>query len=157
MFSRAPDSRVIISAGLFLLLTALAILFADVEPSSVLAGVTPTQESPVETDTPVPPTDTPVRPTDTPMPPTDTPVSPTDTPVWPPTRTPWWPTRTPGWPQYPTATPVYVQPTPVPITEIFMPAPSTGGRPLLGVPTILWEAGLGLVLIGLGLAWRRSR
>jgi hypothetical protein len=47
--------------------------------------------------------------------------------------------------------------TPVPIAEIFVPAPTTGGRPVLGVPTILWEAGLGLVLIGLGLAWRRSR
>lgn len=138
MFSTVPESRIIVSTGLVLLLVSLAILFADVGPSAVRAGVTPTQESPVDTATPFPPT--------------DTPVSPTDTPVWP-TRPPW-PTGTP-WPQYPT--PVYVQPTPVPITEIFVPAPTTGGRPLLGVPTILWEAGLGLVLIGLGLAWRRAR
>ena len=136
MFSRAPELRVVISAGLFLLLTAMVILFADGGSSAVLAGVTPTQESPLETDTPVPPTDTPV-------PPTDTPVFPTDTPVWPPTSTPWWP-------QDPTA-------TPVPITEVFVLVPPTGGRPLLGVPIILWEAGLGLVLIGLGLAWRRAR
>jgi hypothetical protein len=127
MFSRAPESRVIVFTGLILLLVTTVSLFAGVRSSAVLAGVTPTQESPVDTPTSVPPTDTPVYPTRPP-----------------------WPTKTPRWPQYPT-------PTPVPIVEVFVPAPTTGGRPVLGVPIILWEAGLGLVLVGVGLAWRRAR
>ena len=56
----------------------------------------------------------------------------------------------------PTVTAVYPTPTP-PVTEVFIPAPSTGGLAPLDVPIVLWEAGLGLVLIGLGLIWRRRR
>lgn len=128
MFSRMSESSVLLFAGMVVLLTATLIGLAGFSPTAVMAGVTPTQESPVDTPTPVPPTDTPI-------PPTEPPVQ---------------PTRTPWSPQYPT-------PTPVPITEIFIPAPSTGGQPALGMPIVLWEAGLGLVLIGLGLAWRRNR
>ena len=50
----------------------------------------------------------------------------------------------------------YPTPTP-PVPEVFIPAPSTGGWAGLDVPIVLWEAGLGLVLIGLGLIWRRRR
>ena len=50
----------------------------------------------------------------------------------------------------------YPTPTP-PVPEVFIPAPSTGGLVGLDVPIILWEAGLGLLLIGLGLIWRRRR
>lgn len=142
MLSRVSRSRVMISSGLILLLAVVLIGSAKIGPAPALAGVTPTEESPVDTPTPVPPTDTPLPPTDTPIPPTNTPVRPTYTPAWP-TRTPWVPT-------YPT-------PTPVPITEVFIPAPTAGGRPALQVPIILWEAGLGFVLIGLGLAWWRRR
>jgi hypothetical protein len=75
-------------------------------------------------------------------------VPPTVPPTLPPTLPP--PTVRPTLPppQWPTSTPVQ-------ITEFFRPAPSTGGQPLLGVPTILWATGLGLVLVGLGLTWRR--
>jgi len=46
----------------------------------------PATDTPVPTDTPIPPTNTPVPPTDTPIPPTNTPVPPTETPT--PTDTP---------------------------------------------------------------------
>lgn len=70
--------------------------------------------------------------------------SPVDTPT---------PVRTTGTP------PASPLPTPVPITEVFIPMPASGGQPVLGVPAILWQAGLGLLLVGLGLtvAWRRVR
>ena len=116
MLRRLSAWQVMVSAGLILLLAALAQAgwaAPDQDPArhAVLA-----QESPVVTPTPP----------DSPLP---------------------WPTVTPP---YPTR-------TPVPVTEIFIPAPSTGGLPLLDVPIVLWEAGLGLVLIGLGLIWRRRR
>jgi hypothetical protein len=72
----------------------------------------------------------------------------------PPANTPV-PTREP--PPPPTVPPVYPTATYVPITEVFRPAPSAGGSHILGVPAILWAAGLGLVLIGVGLAARRTR
>jgi hypothetical protein len=52
---------------------------------------------------------------------------------------------------------VYVYPTPVPAVEVFKPAPATGVADSVGLPLALWQGGLGLVLIGLGLAWRRRR
>jgi hypothetical protein len=70
--------------------------------------------TPLPTNTPVPPTNTPVPPTDTPVPPTDTPVPPTNTPV-PPTDTPVPPTNTPV---PPTDTP---EPTDVPPTDTPVP------------------------------------
>jgi hypothetical protein len=70
--------------------------------------------TPLPTNTPVPPTNTPVPPTDTPVPPTDTPVPATNTPV-PPTDTPVPPTNTPV---PPTDTPV---PTDVPPTDTPVP------------------------------------
>lgn len=133
MWTRPSKSGVIVFIGLILLLMAFFAESAAVGPAAVLAGVTPTRESPV--DTPVPPTATPIPPTNTPVPPTATFVCPT--------RTPW----TPRWPT----------PTPVPMRRVFIPIPATGGRPVLGVPLLFWQAGLGLILIGLGLAWRRTR
>ncbi|MBS3785063.1 MAG: hypothetical protein KGY78_11535 [Anaerolineae bacterium] len=144
MLSRISAARVMITVGMILLLMAIFVGLASVGPSAVRAGVTPTVPSPVETPTIVQPTDTPVDPTDTPVDPTDTPVDPTDTPVD--------PTDTPV---YPTPTPVYVPPTPVP--GVFKPAPPTGVAHSVGLPLAMSLGGLGLVLIGLGLVWRRRR
>lgn len=47
----------------------------------------PATDTPVPTDTPIPPTNTPIPPTNTPIPPTNTPIPSTNTPV-PPTDTP---------------------------------------------------------------------
>jgi hypothetical protein len=81
--------------------------------------VPPTDTPVPPTDTPVPPTDTPVPPTDTPVPPTNTPVPPTDTPV-PPTDTPVPPTDSPD----PTATPDPADPTSTPIPPTSVPPTS---------------------------------
>jgi hypothetical protein len=108
---------------------------------------------------PTPPSPTEPAPTDpAPTDPAPTEPAPTEpAPTVLPTSPPVWPTYTPWWPPYPTATPVYVYPTPDPSVRVFRPAPATGGQLLLGVPAILWEAGFGLALLGLGLDWWRRR
>lgn len=58
----------------------------DLVPFDQICAPPPT-DTPLPTDTPIPPTDTPIPPTDTPIPPTDTPLPPTATPL-PPTNTP---------------------------------------------------------------------
>ncbi len=58
----------------------------DLVPFDQICAPPPT-DTPLPTDTPIPPTDTPIPPTDTPVPSTNTPVPSTDTPL-PPTNTP---------------------------------------------------------------------
>jgi outer membrane biosynthesis protein TonB len=145
MSPRVVESRVMIWAGSVILLTAILMGSFHVGPAAVLAGVTPTVESPVDTPTVESPVDTPTpEPADTPVPPTNTPK---------PTKKP-----TKKQPQ-PTQPPVYVTPTPAPtpVVKVFRPAPRTGGGGVLGLSLGNWMAGLGLILIGLGLAWRRRR
>jgi hypothetical protein len=121
-----------ISTGLVLLLTALLIWSSGVEPVAVVAGFTPT----VATNTPEPPTNTPVPPTNTPKPtkkPTKKPQpGPTDTPM-----------------------PAAATPTATAEAASFRPVPRTGGGGWLSLSIGTWLGGLGLILIGLGLAWRR--
>ena len=108
MLKRLGAWQVMVSAGLILLLVAVAQLGWTTLNQHPARHTALAQESPVMTPTP--------------------PSSPLP---------------------YPTATP--------PVPEVFIPAPSTGGLVGLDVPIILWEAGLGLLLIGLGLIWRRRR
>ena len=115
MLKRLGARQVMVSAGVILLLVAVAQLGWTTLNQHPARHTALAQESPVVTPTPP----------DSPLP---------------------WPTVTPP---YPTPTP--------PVPEVFIPAPSTGGLVGLDVPIILWEAGLGLVLIGLGLIWRRRR
>ena len=109
MFKRLSAWQVMVSAGLILLLAAVAQLGWVTLNQHPARHTALAQESPVMTPTP--------------------PSSPLP---------------------YPT-------PTPVPVTEVFIPAPATGGLAPLDVPIVLWEAGLGLLLIGLGLIWRRRQ
>ena len=108
MLKRLVAWQVMVSAGLILLLAAVAQLGWTTLNQQPARHAALAQESPVMTPTPP----------DSPLP-------------------------------YPTPT--------VPVPEVFIPAPSTGGLAGLDLPIILWEAGLGLLLIGLGLIWRRRR
>ncbi|MGD9029415.1 MAG: hypothetical protein PVG25_06350 [Anaerolineae bacterium] len=150
MGTRLSGSHVMITAGLVLLLTALFIGLASVGPAAAQTGVTPTGESPVETPTEEPtltPTEEPtLTPTEEPT------LTPTEEPTEEPTKKPKPPATQPPQPQ-PQPT---VPPAPTPVRRVFRPIPSTGGGWLsLPIGTVL--AGLGAILIGLGLAWRRRR
>lgn len=103
---------------------------------TVQAGITPTSASPASTDTPAPSIETP-KPTSkkTPVPA----LSPTPYPTPPPP-----PTFTPPAPPTPTA-------------PILISVPKTGGGDGVGLSFGVWQIGLGLVLIGIAVAWGLRR
>lgn len=116
------------------------ILVSSLGAPSVQAGVTPTSTSP-------PPT-----PTDEPDP-SETP-EPTEKKKTPPPRTP---TTTPTPYPTPPPPPTYT-PAPAPeVTPMRIFAPKTGGGDGASLPFGVWQIGLGLVFIGIAVAWSRHR
>jgi len=134
MISRASGSGILISAGLILLVVAMFMAPMNDRTPVVVAGFTSTPgESPVDTEEP--PTEEPTKK------PTKKPQAQQAATAVPPTATP-------------TATPT-TTPTPTPTPTVFVPVPVTGGGGGLSLPFGTWQAGVGLILLALGLAWRR--
>ena len=115
------------------------ILVGSFGAPSVQAGVTPTNTSP---------------PTATDEPEASLTPEPTEKKKTPPPRTP---TTTPT--PYPTpAPPPTYTPAPAPeVTPMRIFAPKTGGGDGASLPFGVWQIGLGLVLIGIAIAWSRRR